>query len=397
MEGMDGMALFEAIQESHPALPVIILTAHGSIPQAVKAIEKGVFSYLTKPFDGKVLINHVQKALQLSGQSPDPISTEQDMQWRKEIITRSPLMEEVLCQAKLVGEGDASVFIHGETGTGKELLAKVIQKASPRRNRPFIAVNCSVIPEQLFESELFGYMKGAFTGAVQNRNGLFQAANGGTLFFDEIGDMPMMFQPKLLRALQEKQIRPVGSTQDVPVDVRIISASHRDLEAEMEGGHFRADLYYRLSVVTLEVPLLSKRREDIPLLSTHFLSDLSGKNNKKVTGFSPEAMELLIHAPWPGNVRQLQNVVEHAITLCTTPIISASLIQKALRTKSEQIPSLDEAKIRFERDYLVQLLQMTQGNVSQAASLAKRNRTEFYKLIRRHNLVPSLFRSQENV
>jgi two-component system response regulator GlrR len=207
----------------------------------------------------------------------------------------------------------------------------------------------------------------------------------------------MMFQPKLLRALQEKQIRPVGSTQDVPVDVRIISASHRDLEAEMEGGHFRADLYYRLSVVTLEVPLLSKRREDIPLLSTHFLSDLSGKNNKKVTGFSPEAMELLIHAPWPGNVRQLQNVVEHAITLCTTPIISASLIQKALRTKSEQIPSLDEAKIRFERDYLVQLLQMTQGNVSQAASLAKRNRTEFYKLIRRHNLVPSLFRSQENV
>ncbi|MBI3621798.1 MAG: sigma 54-interacting transcriptional regulator [Nitrospirae bacterium] len=395
MTGMDGMKLFEAIHQQHPALPVIILTAHGSIPQAVKAIERGVFNYLTKPLDGKVLIAHVQKALHVSAHRSEAESGSQDLEWRKEIITRSPLMEELLTQVRLVAASDVSVFIHGETGTGKELLARAIHRASARRRKPFTAVNCSVIPEPLFESELFGYRRGAFTGAVRNYQGLFQSAHEGTLFLDEIGDMPILFQPKLLRALQEKQVRSIGAVDVTPTDVRIVSASHRDLEGEMKAGRFRADLYYRLNVMTLEVPPLSKRREDIPVLAGHFLSRMAEENEKKIAGFSPEAMELLLAAPWPGNVRHLQNVVEHAVVLSTTPVISAGLIQNALRDKPEPLQSLDEARDRFEQTYLVQLLQMTQGNVKQAANLAKRNRTEFYKLLTRHKLIPSLFRSAD--
>jgi two-component system response regulator GlrR len=393
MAGMDGMALFEAIHQRHSALPVIILTAHGSIPQAVKAIEQGVFSFLTKPFDGKILLNHIEKALHLSGHRQGTEPREQDRGWCEDIITRSPMMEELLNQAKLVAASDASVFIHGETGTGKELLAKAIHRASSRRDKPFIAVNCSVIPEQLFEAELFGYRKGAFTGAVRDHQGLFQAAHEGMLFLDEIGDIPVMFQPKLLRALQEKQVRPVGSVENSLVDARILSASHRDLEEEMKAGNFRSDLYYRLNVVTLEVPPLSKRREDIPLLVAHFLKQISKKNQKRITGFSQDAMELLIGAPWPGNVRQLWNVVEQTVALSTTPIVSVSMVQNALHDKSQPISSLNEAKEQFEREYLIQLLQTTRGNVTQAAGLAKRNRTEFYKLLKRHRLVPSQFRS----
>lgn len=397
MSGMDGMRLFEAIHHDHPALPVIILTAHGSIPQAVKAMEHGVFNYLTKPFDGKVLISHVQKALQVSAHRPRSESGGHDLAWRKEIITRSPLMEEVLHQASLIAASETSVFIHGETGTGKELLARAIHLASVRCRKPFTAVNCSVIPEQLFESELFGYRKGAFTGADRNYQGLIQATHEGTLFLDEIGDMPTLFQPKLLRALQEKRVRSIGATESTTTDVRIVSASHRDLEQEMKSGTFRADLYYRLNVMTLEVPPLSKRREDIPLLAAHFLARMAEKNKKEITGFSPEAMELLLAAPWPGNVRHLQNVVEHAVVLSTGPVISAAMIQSALRDRPRPLQSLDEAKDRFEQAYLIQLLQMTQGNVTQASGLAKRNRTEFYKLLNRHKLIPSLFRSADDV
>ncbi|HUJ78977.1 MAG TPA: sigma 54-interacting transcriptional regulator [Nitrospiria bacterium] len=393
MTGMDGMRLFETIHQAHPALPVIIMTAHGSIPHAVKAMEHGVFNYLTKPLDGKVLISLVQKALQVSAHRPRSDSGEQDLAWRKELITRSPLMEEVLHQARLIAASETSVFIHGETGTGKELLARAIHLASPRSRKPFTAVNCSVIPEQLFESELFGYRKGAFTGAVRSNQGLFQATHEGTLFLDEIGDMPILFQPKLLRALQEKRVRSIGATESTPTDVRIVSASHRDLEQEMRAGKFREDLYYRLNVMTLEVPPLSKRREDIPLLAAHFLARMAKENAKEIAGFSPEAMELLLAAPWPGNVRHLQNVVEHAVVLSTGPVISAAMIQAALRDRPQPLQSLDEARDCFEQSYLIQLLQMTQGNVKQAAGLAKRNRTEFYKLLTRHKLIPSLFRS----
>jgi two-component system, NtrC family, response regulator GlrR len=392
MSGMDGMALFEAIHQRNPVLPVIILTAHGSIPDAVAATNRGVFSFLTKPFDSKVLLEHIERALKVGGSTPSA-DIEDDPRWRTGIVTRSPLMEDLLRQARLVAQSDASVFIHGESGTGKELLAKAIHQASPRREHPFVAVNCSAIPESLLESELFGHSKGSFTGATQNYRGLFQTAHPGTLFLDEIGDMPLAFQTKLLRVLQEKQVRPVGSTQTIPVDVRIVSATHRKLEEEISHGRFREDLYYRLNVVSLEIPTLAERREDIPLLAKHFLAQLSEKYKKSMKGYSPEAMELLLSAPWPGNVRQLLNVVEQTVVLSATPIVSATLMQKALRDKRGEIPSLVEARNRFERDYLASLLQMTNGNVSQAARLAKRNRTEFYKLLHRHHLDPALFKS----
>ncbi len=394
MDGMDGMALFNAIHKLNSALPVIILTAHGTIPEAIEATRQGVFGFITKPFDAQHLLAQVEKAMQIS---PAQVSDEEPSEqgdWRDGIITRSPAMEEVLSQAYLVANSEASIFIHGQSGTGKEVLAQAIHRASPRRDKPFIGVNCAAIPEHLLESELFGHIRGAFTGATRSYEGLFQAAAGGTLFLDEIGDMPLALQVKLLRVLQERQVRPVGSTKTVPVDVRIISATHCDIEKEVDLGNFREDLFYRLNVVGLELPTLDQRRQDIPVLANHFLKALVGDKPRKGKPrvFSPEAMELLMTASWPGNIRQLKNVVEQSVALCTTAVIPARLVLKALRGKSGEIVPLSEAKRRFERDYLLNLLQLTNGNVTQAARLANRNRTEFYKLLHRHQLNPGHFK-----
>ena len=391
MQGMDGMALFEHIHKKFPTLPVIMLTAHGTIPDAVNATQRGLFGYLTKPFDGKVLLGHVAKALKLSSASLPQQGKAND--WRANIITQSATMEDILTKASLVAEGDASVLIRGESGTGKELLANAIHNASSRSQRPFVAINCAAIPEQVLESELFGHTKGAFTGAVRDHKGLLQSAIGGTVFLDEIGDMPLILQSKMLRVLQEKQVTPLGSAQAIPLNVRIISATHRDLKAEIAAGKFREDIYYRLNVVELAIPSLSERREDIPLLAKHFLSVLAKKYNKKTSGFSTEAMETLIGSPWPGNVRQLQNVVEQSVVLCSTPLISSVLVQQNIHKEEEMLISLEEAKKRFERDYLIRILKITEGNVTQAAKLSKRNRTEFYKLLQKHQLNPSLNRN----
>ena len=392
MPGMDGLSLFDAIHQSDPALPLIMLTAHGSIPEAVDATQRGVFGFLTKPFDSKSLLQQVEAALRTTAGSNTGQQDVSVESWRAEIMTRSPQMENLLGQAKLISSSDASVLIQGESGTGKELLARAIHQASPRRNHPFIAINCGAIPEQLLESELFGHSKGAFTGALRDHRGLFQSADGGTLFLDEIGDMPMPLQVKLLRALQERTIRPVGSSASIPVDVRVISATHRNLAEEMKAGRFREDLYYRINVVGLELPALAARREDISLLANSFLHRLSEKYGKRLNGFAPEAMELLIAAPWPGNVRQLQNIVEQTVVLSTTSLVPASLVQKALHDDIGGILPFETARKNFERDYLIKLLKATNGSVTQAARLAQRNRTEFYKLLQRHELTPALFK-----
>ncbi|MBA2350742.1 MAG: sigma 54-interacting transcriptional regulator [Burkholderiales bacterium] len=393
MGGMDGMALFDAVHKTNPVLPVIVLTAHGSIPDAVAATRRGVFGYLTKPFDGKALLQQVAQALSLSGGSNESADSGERLDWRREIITRSPVVEDILAKARLVAESDASVFIFGESGTGKELLAKAIHNASPRRSREFVAINCGAIPEPLLESELFGHVKGSFTGASRDYKGLFQAAGGGTLFLDEIGDMPLPLQVKLLRVLQEREVRPVGSTQTVAVDVRVISATHRDLDEQIAGGRFREDLSYRLNVISFALPPLAERREDIPLLASHFLMTLAARYKKEINGFAPEALEMLLTASWPGNIRQLYNVVEQTVALNTTSIVPASLMQSAISRQTEEFSSFDEARKRFERDYLAQLLKITAGNVSQASRLAKRNRTEFYKLLQRHQLEPASFKA----
>src|SRR5512141_2120080 len=391
MPGIDGMQLFAAIHRQHPAMPVIILTAHGTIPDAVTATQKGVFGFLTKPFDSQELLQKVAAAVALSG-GESRADDDRAGEWRAGIITRSPRMEDVLRQARLVADSDASVLIYGESGTGKELLARAIHRASPRRDQPFIAVNCGAIPEPLLESELFGHARGAFSGAVQAHKGLFQAADGGTIFLDEIGDMPLALQVKLLRVLQEGEVRPVGATQPIAVDVRVISATHRDLDAAKLSGQFREDLYYRLNVVSLRLPSLSERREDIPLLATHFLRRLAERYKRPAPTLAPDAMALLIAAPWPGNVRQLLNLLEQAVALATTNVIPASLIQSALQEDASALVPFEEARKQFERDYLVRLLTVTGGNVTQAAVLAKRNRTEFYKLLQRHRLEPAMFK-----
>jgi two-component system, NtrC family, response regulator GlrR len=394
MSGMDGMALFEEIRKQAPTLPVILLTAHGTIPDAVAATQRGVFGFLPKPFDGKLLLEQVEQALRVSGVGSGP-AAEGDRDWLGEFITRSSAVEETLRQARLVAQSDASVFIRGASGTGKELLARAIHRASKRADKPFVAVNCAAIPENLLESELFGHRKGSFTGAMYDHKGLFPTADGGTLFLDEIGDMPLPLQAKLLRVLQDGEVRPVGATQSVPVDVRIISATHRDIDAQLKGGQFREDLYYRLNVVSVSLPPLAERREDVVPLAAHFLRATAERYGKDVQAFAPDALELLIAAPWPGNVRQLLNLVEQVVALSSSRIIPASLVQQALREEPKPLASLEEARRGFEQEYLVRILRMTRGNVTQAAKLAHRNRTEFYKLLERHRLEPRMFKPEK--
>ncbi|MCB1740690.1 MAG: sigma 54-interacting transcriptional regulator [Gammaproteobacteria bacterium] len=394
MQGMDGMGLFQALKAQHPLLPVIILTAHGTIPEAIEATNLGVFAYLTKPFDSEQLVNQIERATQVLGGAPgEDNEHEAEAPWRRHIITRSRSMERLLAEARRVAESEASVLIQGESGTGKELLAHAIHDMSHRAQAPFVAVNCAAIPEALLESELFGHAKGAFTGAAQATEGLFRSAHGGTLFFDEIGDMPLALQSKLLRALQEKEIRPVGASHNVAVDVRVLSATHRDLERAVAEQRFREDLYYRLNVVTLEIPDLAARREDIPLLAKHFLEAAHRDSPEAIShGFAADALEELVTAPWPGNVRQLRNVVEQCVVLGTTPLIPAALVHKALKRRPRELLPYTEARDRFERDYLLDLMQITEGNVAQAARLAQRDRSDLYKLLRRHQLDPNRFR-----
>jgi two-component system response regulator GlrR len=388
MDKMDGIGLLKELQTRSPGLRVVIITAHGTIPDAVVATQSGAFGFLTKPIDKDELMQTVEKALRVSG------SIDVEEGWASEIITRNQALKEILNQAKMVAATDARVLINGESGTGKELLAKAIHNASPRHDKPFVAINCSAMAENLLESELFGHEKGAFTGATRSHKGLFQAAEGGTLLLDEIGDMPMRLQVKLLRVLQEQQVRPVGSTDAIDVDVRVISATHRDLQELMGQGRFREDLYYRLNVVNIKIPTLDQRREDIPLLVAHFLQLISREAGQERKVYAPEAVEMLVTAEWPGNIRQLYNVVRQNIALSRSPVISAELVQQSLGEHAGKLLSFSDARDEFTRNYLSQILQITTGNVSQAARLAKRNRTDFYKLLARHDLNPDQFKTR---
>ena len=383
MDGMDGMGLLENLREHYPGLPVILLTAHGTIPDAVEATQSGAYDFLTKPVDHAELIERVRSAVTQS--APDG-----DHDWAEEVITANPAMLQVLEDARRVAATDSSMLIQGASGTGKEVLAQAIHNASPRSKKPFIAINCGAIPADLLESELFGHSKGSFTGATRDHTGLFQSAEGGTVFLDEIGDMPMELQVKLLRVLQERQIRPVGSARSINVDVRVLSATHQDLSKAISEGRFREDLLYRLNVITLHLPPLDERREDIPLLADHLLVRLTRNTRRKV--LAPEALEWLVGADWPGNIRQLSNVLERCVALAPGRIIDAELVRRALGQSAHRITPLAEARDEFVRDYLVKLLKIAGGNVSQAARMAERNRTEFYKLLPRHDVDPGDFK-----
>ncbi|MCH9693228.1 MAG: sigma 54-interacting transcriptional regulator [Gammaproteobacteria bacterium] len=388
MDKMDGIGLLKELQTRSPGLRVVIITAHGTIPDAVTATQHGAFGFLTKPIDKDELMALVERALKVSG----TVDVEED--WASQIITRNQAVKEILQQTKMVAATDARVLITGESGTGKELLAQAIHNASDRRNKPFTAINCSAMAENLLESELFGHEKGAFTGATRSHEGLFQAAEGGTLLLDEIGDMPMRLQVKLLRVLQESQVRPVGSTEAKQIDVRVVSATHRDLQELMGQGRFREDLYYRLNVVNIKLPTLDERREDIPLLVAHFLQQIALESDQERKVYAPEAVEMLVTAEWPGNIRQLYNIVRQNVALSRSPVISGELVQQSLGEHAGKLASFTDARDEFTRNYLSQILQITTGNVSQAARLAKRNRTDFYKLLARHELNPDAFKTR---
>jgi two-component system response regulator GlrR len=371
-----------------------MLTANGTIPDAVNAMQRGVFGYITKPFEGVDLMREVDRALEVSSALGADMPGETPGEaWREAIITRSPRMEKVLVEARLMAQSDASVLIHGESGTGKELLARALHASSARSREALVAVNCGAIPENLVESELFGHVKGAFTGAVRDSVGLFTSAHRGTIFLDEIADLPLAMQVKLLRVLQEREVRPVGASKPHKVDVRVISASNRKLESEVAAGRFREDLFYRLNVVGLTLPPLAERREDIALLAHHFMRSLAKRYAKSLTAFAPGGLEQLSVASWPGNVRQLQNVVEKCVVLCSGTLIPVSLVQSALANQGADMLPFDEARKEFERDYLTQLLKITNGNVALAAKLARRNRTDFYTLLARHQLDSANFKT----
>lgn len=382
MDEMDGMDLFQRIHQRWPSVPVIFLTAHGSIPEAVKATQLGAFAFLTKPIDKHELHNCIEQALRFNAKSEHTANEN----WRSEIITQSHKMLEILEQAKLVAASDANILVTGQSGTGKEVLAKSIHKASTRADKPFIAINCGAIPQALFESELFGHKKGAFTGATRDHEGLFKSADHGTLFLDEIGDIPVHLQVKLLRVIQEQRIRPVGSITDIPVNVRIISATHKNLLEEVNSGSFREDLYYRLNVVNLHLIPLDERKEDIPLLVKHFLTTIANRTQQPIKHMSAEGMEAFISGNWPGNIRQLANAVEQAVALSSGRIISLNTVQHTLAILPDLKLSLSDAKKAFERDYVIQLLKMTEGNITRAAKLAQRNRSDFHKILKRHNI-----------
>jgi len=389
MHGIDGLGVLDAVVRQHPGLPVIILTAHGSIPDAVAATRNGAFGFLTKPIDKTELRTQIARAVAFSSSSMS------DDDWIPEIVTRSPAMARLIKRARAVASSDGAVLIEGESGTGKELIARAIHRGGTRKGE-FISINCASIPDGQLESELFGYERGAFSGATQKHPGLLLAAHEGTLFLDEIGDLPMNLQVKLLRLLQDGYVRPLGSTQSIKVDVRLVSATHQNLAEAISCGNFREDLFYRLNVLNLEVPSLEQRREDIPLLVNHFLQQQTGSDGVTGRSMSPDAMERLVAASWPGNVRQLENLVTRCAIVSDTPVISAKAVNEAMGETESGLPSLAEAREAFTRDYLTRLLTLTDGNVTRAARLAHRNRTEFYKLLSRHSVIPSRFKHRRS-
>lgn len=385
MEGMDGIALLKEIQNYNSVLPVIMLSGAAEISDAVSATHQGIFEFLTKPITPEPLFNSIKNALNHVNIG------EQATDFAPAIIHQSKIMVKLLKQAQRVAKTSSSVFIGGATGTGKELLARAIHNASPRREEVFLDINCGALSEQLLESELFGHEKGAFTGAVRKNLGLFQAADGGTLFLDEVGDMPATLQVKLLRVLQEGKVKPVGAIESIDIDVRIISATHHDLELAVKRGEFREDLFYRLNVIPLFMPPLKDRDNDIVLLIDYFLTIQSKKEGIEATRFSPESLEYLKSLAWPGNVRQLQNVIEQCSVLSASPVIPEILVQRALRETEKQLPTLIEARNESDYIYINRLLRMFEGDIIESAKVAGCEITEFEDLLNQHKIDPKKF------
>jgi two-component system response regulator GlrR len=406
----NGIELMGELHQVSPLMPVIILTAYGSIESAVEAIKRGAYTYLTKPFDPRQILMEINKAQETRRLAAEVRALKGLLEEKydfKKIIGKSKAIKQVLEQVSLIAGTDSTVYIHGESGTGKELIARAIHFASQRRDQPFVPINCAAIPETLLESELFGYEKGAFTGAVKSSKGLFTHAHGGTILLDEIGDMPLSIQAKLLRVLQERKFFPVGSQNPVEIDVRILVATNKDLKEEVRANKFREDLFFRIHVIPIHLPPLRSHKEDIPLLADFFLKKYSERMNKTISGLSPQAMKKLMKYDWPGNIRELENCIEFACAMTQQYLIHEDLIlpdeekegeaaeprKTAVKgSDPERIGNIKAARSRFEKNYLTDLLVTTQGNVSKAAQLAGLYRADLYNLMKKYEITADQFK-----
>ena len=395
LSNMSGISLMKDIHLIHPDIPVIILTAYGTIESAVEAMREGAYTYLTKPFDPRELLFQIEDALEKSRLNSEIKRLKGLLEEKYDfanIIAKSAKMQMVLGQVTYIAQTDSTVYIYGESGTGKELIARAIHLGSKRKDKPFIAVNCAAIPEALLENELFGHGKGAFTGAIQSEKGLFVEAHEGTIFLDEIGDMPLSLQTKILRVIQERQFYPVGGSKPVQVDIRIITATNKDLKKEVEEGRFREDLYYRIHVIPIDLPPLREKKEDIPPLVEYLLNKFNKQMRKKVKGLTPMTMQRLMSYNWPGNVRELENTIEYAMAMTQKDIITEELILNTSSLAAQPLKSLKEAKAIFEKNYLINLLEETRGNISRAAELGGKYRADFYNLMKKYDLNPGDFK-----
>jgi two-component system response regulator HydG len=407
MPNADGFEVLRTVKQRWPQTEVVMVTAHGSIPSAVDAIRQGAYDYLEKPFDPDVAVLVVERALERKQLREQAASLQREVQGLfgfDKLIGRSRAMQLAYGLLEQAASLDITVLLSGESGTGKELAARAVHYQGSRKDRRFVPVNCGALPADLVESELFGHAKGAFTGAQANKTGLFEEADGGTLFLDEIGELPLPVQVKLNRALQEREIRRVGDTRAVKVDVRIIAATHRDLKAEVGAGRFREDLFYRLNVFPLRLPPLRERREDIPLLAEHFLAKHAAAYARPAEHFAPEALELLTGYAWPGNVRELENVVERAVAVTKGQIVGAEALPEELRGEQTGIlpgpmlaklpykDVLELARDRVSREYLVALMKEFAGNVTHASERAGVERESLHRLLKRYGVKSDEFK-----
>lgn len=391
----DGIELMEKMHQISPEMPVIILTAYGTIDTAVEAMKRGAYSYITKPFNRRQLLVQIKNGLEKSSLSREVRRLKALVEEKygfENIICKSKSMQQVMEQVARAAETDSNVCIYGESGTGKELIAKSLHLLSDRKDEPFVAVNCAAIPEGLYEGELFGYEKGAFTGALRNKKGFFEQAHKGTLFFDEVSEMPAAVQLKMLRAIQERQFYPLGREEPAAVDVRILTATNRKLEDEVAKGAFREDLFYRIYVIPVYLPPLRERKEDIPLLVDHFIKKYNREMKKEVQGVTAPALQKLMAYSWPGNVRELENTIEYGIAMTSRDVITEDLVLHRKIIEESSPKPLKEAKNQFEKNYISNILSLTAGNVSKAAKMVGKYRSDFYDLLKKHGLDPSDFK-----
>jgi len=400
MGAVDGIAVLREFKQCSPDTSIVLLTAFGSMEGAIEAIRQGAYDYLAKPFKKEEIKLVVRRSLEHSRLVRENARFRGELRERQELaqfVGSSPPMLEVYKLVARVSVGKSTVLLEGESGTGKELVARAIHSNSPRRDRPFMPVNCAALPDTLLESELFGYERGAFTGAIGVKHGLFEAAHDGTLFLDEIGDIGSALQVKLLRVIQEQEVRRVGGTSSIKVDVRVIAATNRDLAVLVKEGRFREDLFYRLNVVRIVLPPLRERREDIPTLAHHFLQKFFGANAQPIRGFIPETMALLQHYPWPGNVRELENVIERAVSLAHGPLILPEdlpeIIRKAetgpLGGRAGTVSGRDDALVTLDemaKQHLVKVLGETGGNKVRAAKILGIDRRTLYRMAERYGV-----------